>query len=125
MFTGLVEEIGECLWLKRTSSSTELTIVAPEVSRGLHTGDSVAVNGCCLTVSSHRKEQVTFELLEETLDRTNLGKLRSESRINLERALPANGRLGGHFVQGHIDCAAEVLSVMERDADLRLEFDLP
>lgn len=125
MFTGLVEEVGSCQWLKRTSSATELTIFAEEVTEGLRKGDSVAINGCCLTVTSFRKDQMTFELLEETLDRTNLGKLRPESRVNLERALPAGGRLGGHFVQGHIDCCVEVLSTMERDADLRIEFELP
>ncbi|CAN5507933.1 riboflavin synthase [soil metagenome] len=125
MFTGLVEEVGECLWLKRTSTSTELTVIAQEVSHDAHLGDSISVDGCCLTVTARRKDQLTFELLDETLDRTNLGKLRSESPVNLERALRADARLGGHFVQGHIDSTVEVISVTTRGSDVRMEFDLP
>ena len=125
MFTGLVEEVGECLWLRQASSSIQLTILAKKILAGLHTGDSVAINGCCLTVASHRKDQVVFDLLEETLARTNLGKLRPGSPVNLERALPADGRLGGHFVQGHVDCTAQVLAIGERGDDLKIEVSLP
>lgn len=125
MFTGLVEEVGKCLWLRQTSTSTQLTISASLVPRDIHTGDSVAINGCCLTVTAHRKDQLSFDLLEETLDRTNLKYLRPESAVNLERALAADGRLGGHFVQGHVDTTSELLSATERGPDLRLEFALP
>ena len=125
MFTGLVEEVGDCLWLRQTASSIQLTIVAKKILPGLHTGDSVALNGCCLTVASHRKDQVVFDLLEETLARTTLGKLRPGSPVNLERALPADGRLGGHFVQGHVDCTAQVLAIGERGDDLKIEVSLP
>jgi riboflavin synthase len=125
MFTGLVEEIGECLWLRQTTTATQLTLTADEVAKGLHKGDSIAINGCCLTVTSFRKNQLVFDLLEETLQRTNLGKLRPGSKINLERAMAANGRLGGHFVQGHVDCTSSVLSIEERGPDLKLEFELP
>jgi len=125
MFTGLVEEVGECLWLRKTTAGIQLTLIAKKIIAGLHTGDSVAINGCCLTVASHRKEQVVFDLLEETLARTNLGKLRAGSPANLERALPADGRLGGHFVQGHVDCTAKVLAIGEQGDDLKLEISLP
>lgn len=125
MFTGLVEEVGSCLWLRQTSKSVQLTLSSPRVSRGIRTGDSVAVNGCCLTVTSHRKEQLVFDVLEETLRVTNLDKLRPGSQVNLERALAADGRLGGHFVQGHVDCTAGLLTAAERGADLKLEFSLP
>ena len=124
MFTGLVEEVGECLWFKRTSKAIQLTLVSRKIHVGLHTGDSIAVNGCCLTVSAHRKEQITFDLLEETLNFTNLGKLRPESPVNLERALLASGRVGGHFVQGHIDNVARVVSVGELGTDMKLEVEL-
>ena len=110
MFTGLIEEIGSVLWIRATERGTELEIAAPRIAKNIHTGDSVAVNGCCLTVTAHRAGQITFDLLEETLERTNLKNLRRESFVNLERALPADGRLGGHFVQGHIDCAVPVLA---------------
>lgn len=125
MFTGLVEEVGECLWLRSTMKAIQLTLISQKTARRVRTGDSIAVNGCCLTVSSHRGEQLVFDVLHETLERTNLGALRQGSPVNLERALAADGRLGGHFVQGHIDCTAKVLAVGERAADLKLEFELP
>ena len=125
MFTGLIEEIGNVLWIRATDRGIQLQIAAPEISAEIRKGDSIAVNGCCLTVSAHRKEQLTFDLLEETLDRTNLRALRRDSLVNLERALAANGRIGGHFVQGHIDCAARVISFEESGGERRLEVELP
>ena len=125
MFTGLIEEIATVLWIRATDRGTQLQIAAPRIAEKIYTGDSIAVNGCCLTVSAHRKEQVTFDLLEETLDRTNLKSLRRDSRVNLERALAADGRVGGHFVQGHIDCASRILSFEEAGPDYRLEVELP
>lgn len=124
MFTGLVEEVGECLWLRRTTETTQLMLTAPEISRGIRRGDSVAINGCCLTVTTHRKEQLSFDLLEETLRRTNLGKLRPGAKVNLERALAVGARMGGHFVQGHVDCVSEVISNLRDGKDTRLEISL-
>src|SRR6266853_1026483 len=109
MFTGLIEEVGSVLWIRTSDRGTQLQIAAPRIAKEIRTGDSVAVNGCCLTVSAHRGEQLTFDLLEETLDRTNQKTLRRESPVNLERALAADGRIGGHLVQGHIDCTARIL----------------
>ena len=125
MFTGLVEEVGQVLWIRATERGTQLQVAAPGIARELRKGESVSVNGCCLTATSVRKETVTFDLLEETLARTNLRALRRESPVNLERALAADGRLGGHFVQGHIDCAVRVLSFDEIGDDHRLEVELP
>ena len=119
MFTGLIEELGTVLWIR----GTQLQIAAPRVATGVHTGDSIAVNGCCLTVAAHRREQITFDLLQETLRRTNLGGLKRDSSVNLERALAAADRLGGHFVQGHIDCTAAIIAFEESDS--RLEIELP
>jgi riboflavin synthase len=85
----------------------------------------MAVNGCCLTLSAHRGEELIFDLLEETLDRTNLKTLRRDSPVNLERSLPANGRFGGHFVQGHVDCAARILAFEQSGGEHRLEVELP
>ena len=110
MFTGLVEEVGSVLWIRASDRGTQLQIAAPRIAKEIRTADSVAVNGCCLTISAHRSEQLTFDLLEETLDRTNLKTLRRESPVNLERALAADGCIGGHFVQGHIDCAARIIA---------------
>jgi riboflavin synthase len=125
MFTGLIEEIGSVLSIRATKRGTQLQIAAPQITNRIHVGESVSVNGCCLTVKSHRAENVTFDLLEETLERTNLKTLRRDSRVNLERALSADARLGGHFVQGHIDCTARVLSFEEIENDHRLEVELP
>ena len=75
------------LWIRATERGTQLQVSAPQIAADTHGGDSIAVNGCCLTVAAHRAEQLTFDLLEETLDRTNLKTLRRESPVNLERAL--------------------------------------
>lgn len=125
MFTGLVEEIGTVLWIRASDRGTQLQIVAPKIAEQVRKGDSISVNGCCLTAAAQRRDQLTFDLLEETLDRTNLRTLRRDTPVNLERALAANGRVGGHFVQGHVDCAVRVLSFEEAGADHRLEVELP
>ena len=123
MFTGLIEETGSVLWIRATNHGTQLELSAPRIAGDVHTGESISVNGCCLTVASHRDEQVTFDLLEETVARTNLGALKPDSVVNLERALVAEARLGGHFVQGHIDCTASIIDFAESDS--RLEIALP
>ncbi len=125
MFTGLIEEVGRMLWIRATERGTELQIAAPGLADNISIGDSVAVNGCCLTVSAHRPGQLTFDLLNETLERTNLKTLRRDGSLNLERALPANGRLGGHFVQGHVDCTSQIISLEQNGDDHRLEVALP
>ena len=125
MFTGLVEEVGRVLWIRATQATTQLQVAAPLVAEDLRKGDSVSVNGCCLTTTSARDGNITFDLLEETLNRTNLRALRRESAVNLERALAADGRLGGHFVQGHVDCSVPVRSFEQSGTDYRLEVELP
>src|SRR5258708_39391062 len=118
MFTGLIEEAGRVAWLRRSSErGIQLQINAPLIGKSVRTGDSIAVNGCCLTVTSHRNEFITFDLLQETLDRTGLRLLRPETVVNLERALAADRRVGGHVVQGHVDCAVPVISVQGRGSD--------
>jgi len=125
MFTGLVREVGEVGWLRRTDQAVQLMVIAPRTASRVARGESVAVNGCCLTVATHRDKQLMFDLLEETLDRTNLGAIKPGDPVNLERALRVDGRLGGHFVQGHVDCTAKVVSVTEKGPDVRLEISLP
>jgi riboflavin synthase len=125
VFTGLIEEVGRMLWIRATERGTQLQIAAPRLGEKISIGDSVAVNGCCLTVRAQRFGQLSFDLLDETLERTNLKALRRDSPVNLERALPVDGRLGGHFVQGHIDCTSRVNSLDQNGADRRLEIALP
>lgn len=125
MFTGLIEEVGHIRGIRATGRGRQLRVAAPGISNDLRLGESVAVNGCCLTATAIRNGDITFDLLEETVARTNFGNLGGESPVNLERALAATGRMGGHFVQGHIDCTAQVLSFEAQSTDYRLEVELP
>ena len=124
MFTGLIEEVGRVRWLRATEHGNQLCVAAPAISGEIAPGDSVAVNGCCLTTTGIQSDELTFDLLQETLSRTNLGGLRTGAQVNLERALAATGRMGGHFVQGHVDSTARVLSLNPQGADYRLEVEL-
>jgi riboflavin synthase len=125
MFTGLIEEIGVCLELRRRAEVIQLLLTAPGIAPHVKVGDSVAVNGCCLTAVQSDGEHLHFDLLDETLQRTNLGELSRGSAVNLEQAVRADGRMGGHFVQGHVDCTAAVIARDLVERDLRLELELP
>ncbi|KAH7326638.1 hypothetical protein B0I35DRAFT_140288 [Stachybotrys elegans] len=116
MFTGIVEAVGVISTLDTNDSTggTSMTVTIPEGSTLLedcHEGDSIAVNGCCLTVTSFTPQTFKIGVAPETLRVTNLGTLAESSRVNLERAVRADTRMGGHFVQGHVDTTAEILSV--------------
>lgn len=125
MFTGLIQEVGKVVRLDAHGAAKRLEIAAPKLAGNIRLGDSVAVNGCCLTVAASQASRLMFDLLEETFDRTNFKNLVPESGVNLELALTAGAHLGGHFVQGHIDCAVPILALDEAGADLRLEIELP
>lgn len=103
MFTGIVEELGRVVALEERAGGWHLAVRGQTVLEGTRLGDSIAVNGVCLTVTDLAGDRLTFGLAPETLQRTNLGELKAEDRVNLERSLAADGRLGGHFVQGHVD----------------------
>ena len=123
MFTGLVEAVGWVRALERRGDAARLHLVKPP-ALALSLGESLAVNGCCLTVTALEGEGISFDLLGETLARTNLGSLTEGSRVNLERALHADGRFGGHFVQGHIDTTVGVISAEKTGEDLHLRIEL-
>jgi riboflavin synthase len=126
MFTGLVEETGRLARIDhRDDGGARLTIQASGISGAVALGDSVSVNGCCLTVTHHDATEMAFDLLGETLRRTNLGGLPVGGIVNLERSLKADGRLGGHFVQGHIDTTIAVKSATRHGHDLCLELEMP
>ncbi|MFL6589496.1 MAG: riboflavin synthase [Chthoniobacterales bacterium] len=125
MFTGLIEEVGPVIALSAQGDAAQLRLHAPRVSNGISPGASVAVNGCCLTVTGRNQDELTFDLLHETLSRTNLNRLAPGDCVNLERAIAAGAPLGGHFVQGHVDCAARIVALEEHGADLRVEIELP
>src|SRR5438045_3154058 len=103
MFTGLVETLGTVRHLSAAGAGRRLVLEAPALAGGLTLGESVAVNGACLTVVRHDAATCDFELAPETLRKTNLGALRPGDRVNLERSLRLGDRLGGHIVQGHVD----------------------
>jgi riboflavin synthase len=125
MFTGLIEEVGRVITEPASGEPKRLQIASARIVAEAEIGASVAVNGCCLTVASRQENILTFDLLHETLERTNLKALARGSLVNLEQALRADGRVGGHFVQGHVDCAAPILALEEQGADLRMQVALP
>ena len=125
MFTGLIEEVGTLIAMNTSESGSQLKLAAPRVAKTMRRGDSLAVNGCCLTLSSHRGEELVFDLLDETIARTNLKNLTPKQAVNLERAVAGTERFGGHFVQGHIDCVSSVIAYQKSGADFRLEIELP
>jgi riboflavin synthase len=124
MFTGLIEKVGSIAAVDTTKDGKQLKIIAPGLAQEIQHGQSLAVNGCCLTVTSRSGDELVFNLLEETMARTNLNNLRQNDLVNLERAVAAGERFGGHLVQGHIDCVAPVISYQKSGADFRLEIEL-
>ena len=111
MFTGLIEEIGILKWIRRNGNSCVLTIACSRVLEGSKIGDSIAVSGVCLTATSLGSTYFTADAMPETLERSALGKMGAGSLVNLERAMPADGRFGGHIVSGHIDGTGTVRSI--------------
>ena len=111
MFTGIVEELGEVVAVQELSDASRLTVRGPLVTSDAGHGDSIAVNGVCLTVVTHEDGAFTADVMAETLRRSCLGALDVGSPVNLERAVRASDRLGGHVVQGHVDGTGEVLAV--------------
>ncbi len=125
MFTGIVEATGKVEALNKNElGGFGLEIAAP-FSQELAPGASLAVNGCCLTVTEIVQSRLQFDVLGETLRRTNLGDLRPGDLVNLERPMAADGRFDGHLVQGHIDTTAAVLTLEEKGSDRRIEIELP
>ncbi|MFE9254823.1 riboflavin synthase [Streptomyces sp. NPDC006879] len=110
MFTGIVEELGEVTAVEQLADASRFRLRGPLVTEGAKHGDSIAVNGVCLTVVESADGEFTADVMAETLRRSSLGALRVGSRVNLERPMALGGRLGGHLVQGHVDGTGEILS---------------
>ena len=129
MFTGIVEETGTVTRVRKTDRAIHFTVQARLCARGTKVGDSIAVNGCCLTVTklarTQSAAQLQFDLLRETWTRTNLQFATAGSLVNLERSLAANGRLGGHFVTGHIDAIGKITRWERAGADHVLDIAAP
>jgi len=124
MFTGLIEAVGRVLSISRTSAGGVIVIASP-LLRGVAIGDSVSVDGVCLTITSLRDEGGTFDISRETLLRSTLGERRKGDAVNLERALRVGDRLGGHLVTGHVDCVGRVTGRREDGDSIRFSIDLP
>ena len=125
MFTGIVEELGTIARLDRGTDSARLTVRGPLVTSDATHGASIAVNGVCLTVVEHADGEFTVDVMAETLSRSSLGSLRAGDRVNLERAMAAGGRFGGHVVQGHVDGTAQVLERVPGDRCEVVRLSLP
>lgn len=127
MFTGLVETTGSVISLEPRGGSARLALNVGAMAGELTDGESVAVNGCCLTVAAKdvAAQTVCFDLLMQTLKVTSLGDLQTGSLVNLERAMALGARFGGHFVQGHVDATARVLDWSKHGQDHRLEVEIP
>ena len=126
MFTGIVEEVGQVISLEEKEKAWELCMTNPfQDGSGIEAGASISVNGCCLTLVEQATDTARFELLEETLRKTNLGSLAEGSVVNLERALAADGRLGGHFVSGHVDTCGVIAVFEEQGKNLYLQISIP
>lgn len=126
MFTGLVETTGVILGRKMTGDAGKLIVDVKKKLENLKKGESIAVNGACLTLEQGMDGgPLTFHVMRETFSRTNLGSEPNGALVNLERALAANGRLGGHIVSGHVDATARILSFERRASDTELEIELP
>ena len=124
MFTGLVEALGTVVSLDAGKGQSRLALAIPFASE-LALGDSVAVNGCCLTVAAIDGEQIAFDLLAQTLDVTSLGALTVGMVVNLERAMKVGDRFGGHFVQGHVDAIGKICNIEARGQDHVVDVELP
>lgn len=125
MFTGLIEDIGTIRGQRRSAQGMELSVATALPMDEIHLGDSIAVNGVCLTVTSFGGGQFSADVSPETLDRTGLGHLAVGSRINLERAMRLGDRLGGHLVSGHVDARATIVSRQAVGNSIVFEFALP
>ena len=125
MFTGLVEEAGRILSLKKSSQSAVLKVGCQKITEDIKIGDSISVNGVCLTVVSFEKDSVIFDVSGETLRRSNIGVLKTNDFVNLERALRFSDRLGGHILQGHVDTTTKVVGIKREGTGFLFSFKLP
>jgi riboflavin synthase len=124
MFTGLIADVGRITAIERSGDGARL-VVASDLARGLSDGDSIAVNGACLTATGSSPDSFSVEAMNQTLELTSLGGLEEGASVNLEPALAAGDRLGGHLVQGHVDGVGRVDSIEPDGFSLRLTVDLP
>lgn len=125
MFTGIIEEVGKLKTVSATAQGARMTVTARTVTEGVRLGESIAINGVCLTVIEFTDNSLAFDISAETLARSTLGRLGVGSPVNLERAMRVNDRLGGHIVQGHVDARGEFLSRRNVGDSVVMRFSYP
>ena len=123
MFTGIIEAIGKVKAIVRHANSIKLTIAVKKILEDIHIGDSICTNGVCLTVTTFDDSSYTADVMPETMSRTNFKDLRINDLVNCERAMPANGRFGGHIVSGHIDGIGEISKMTRDDKAVRIRIE--
>lgn len=125
MFTGIVEEIGTIQGIKQSKDAMTITVKASKTMSDIHLGDSYAINGVCLTITTFAKYLFTVDVMPETYNHTGLSKLKVGSLVNIERAMAANGRFGGHFVSGHVDGVGTITGRQEKSNAIYLHIQVP
>ena len=125
MFTGIIEDIGTIEAVEKQENLYKFSVMAPKISRGIKLGDSVSVDGVCLTVAVVKKSVLTFDLMKDTLDSTTLGVLGLGARVNLERAMQTGGRFGGHVVTGHVDGCSKIIEIIRGKNYIEFRLDIP
>jgi riboflavin synthase len=124
MFSGIIEEVGTVRSIEECPGSRKMTIACKKVIEGVAVGDSISVNGVCLTVTNINENQFDVDIVAETLEKSNLNSVAEESKINLERAMRYNQRVSGHLVQGHVDTQAKVLDINKTEEWTQIEFEV-
>ena len=126
MFTGIIEEMGTIKQIKTVSAQAiKLTVGAKKILTDVHLGDSISINGICLTVTDFNAEQFQVDVMPETIKSTSLSLLGEGSKVNLERSMPANGRFGGHFVSGHVDGTGKITEKIKQENAIYYTIELP
>jgi len=125
MFTGIIEELGKVKDLKRSGDISKLTVLAKDIIRNADIGDSIAVNGACLTLIEFTRDELTFEVMNETLSKTNIGTLHRNDSVNLEPSLKLGDKLSGHILSGHIDTVGTVKKIVKSSKTCKIEISFP
>ncbi|MFH1479551.1 MAG: riboflavin synthase [Candidatus Omnitrophota bacterium] len=125
MFTGIIEEIGRVELIKKNVSGSSISIETKAIYSDVKIGDSIAINGICLTVTNIDKKVLSFDVMKESFDRTALDSLKTGSLVNLERSLKLDSRLGGHFVSGHVDYKGKIISIIKDKSGVTFSISLP
>lgn len=125
MFTGIIEELGKVISIQKSDKSARISLQASLVNKDISIGDSIATNGVCLTIIEFSADKIVAEIMNETLERTSIGALKTKDKVNLERALRLDSRLGGHIVTGHVDGVGKIISIKKEGIAQLIDITYP